>query len=61
MSDWMLLLNQFPEELERVLPLTDARFRPDVRLLESGIYDKVSFAPVTSPNPGCSSAACPCH
>lgn len=45
MSDWMLLLNQLPEELEKVLPLTDARFRPDVRLLECGIYDQVSSNP----------------
>ena len=32
-------LNDFPDLLRKVLPLTDSRYRPDQRMLESGMID----------------------
>jgi hypothetical protein len=49
MSSWPFRLNQLPEELAEVLPPTDARFRPDVRLLEEGVYDQVTILSTNFP------------
>lgn len=43
MTPWTLALNEVASGLERLLPATDTRLRPDIRALELGQYDKVGL------------------
>lgn len=41
MSPWVMTLNEISPELQKQLPATDTRLRPDIRCLEEGVYDQV--------------------
>lgn len=43
MSPWVMTLNEISLELQKRLPPTDTRLRPDIRCLEDGVYDQVSL------------------
>ena len=39
LTSFAVTLNDFPDLLRKVLPVTDSRYRPDQRMLESGMVD----------------------